>query len=185
MIFIKSRYYEYQLFNGQLNRFRGRLFANIINITKDVVLKKVKIGNDLYTEISPDEIWKLYSHLSGLFSGSGNTSSPKLLGIKGPRARDFDIRYDYDEKMEMVYPNPIKGLSFSGSIERLRKIPIKGAVWKLPINTEIPKGIVINYKNNETDHPLFNVGKPMSVTDLILKLQFIASKMEPTNERIR
>ena len=148
-------------------------------------MKKVKIGNDLYTEISPNEIWKLYSHLHGIFSGSGNTTSPKLISPKGPRARDFDIRYDHNEKMEMVYPNPTKGLSFSDSIERLRNIPIKGAVWVLPKDTDIPKGLVINYKNNKTDHPLFNVGEPMSVTDLMLKLQYVASKMKPTNERIK
>lgn len=147
-------------------------------------MRKVKIGNDLYTEVSPDEIWKLYSHLNGIFSGSGNTTNAKLIP-KGPRARDFDIRYDDNEKMEMVYPNPTKGLSFSDSIERLRNIPIKGVVWILPKNTEIPKGLVINYKNNGTDHPLFNVGEPMSVTDLMLKLKYVASKMKSTNERIR
>ncbi len=148
-------------------------------------MKKIKIGNDLYTEISPTEIWKLYSHLNGIFSGSGNTNSPKLISPKGPRARDFDIRYDNDEKMEMVYPNPTIGLSFSDSIQRLRNIPIKGVVWVLPKNSEIPQGLVINYKNNETDHPLFNVGERMSVMDLIIKLQYIASQMEPTSERIK
>ncbi|VAW86532.1 hypothetical protein MNBD_GAMMA17-2272 [hydrothermal vent metagenome] len=149
------------------------------------MLKKVKIGNNLYTEISPDEIWKLYSHVNGLFSGGGNTSSSKLISPKGPRARDFDIRYDDDEKMEMVYPNTTKGLSFSDSIERLRNIPIKGVVWMLPKDAEIPKGLVINYKNKDTDHPLFNVGEPISVTDLILKLKYIASQMVSTKERIK
>lgn len=85
----------------------------------------------------------------------------------------------------MVYPNPTKGLSFSDSIKRLRSIPIKGVVWRLAKGTEIPKGLVINYKNNNTDHPLFNVGEPMSVTDLMLKLKYVSSKMEPTNERIK
>jgi len=148
-------------------------------------LKKIKIACDLYTELLPDEIWDLYRNLNGIFAGGGNTKSAKLIGMKGLRARDFDIRYDEGEKIEMVYPSPFKGLSFSDSIQRLRNIPIKGVVWMLPKDTEIPKGLVINYKNNETDHPLFNVGEPMSVLDLILKLQYIASKMEPTNVRIK
>lgn len=85
--------------------------------------------------------------------------------------------------MEMVLPDVTKGLSFSDSVERLQGIPIKGAVWKLPKGSELPKGLIVNYKSK--DHPLINVEYKMSVFDLMAKLRLLASMMTKTEVKIR
>ncbi len=138
---------------------------------------------DLYTQILPEELWKVYSSLDALFRGGGNSSSPRLLGPKGVRASDFHIVADPIERMEMVLPDTTKGLSFSDSIERLQGIPIKGTIWKLPKGSELPKGLVVNYKTK--DHPLINVEYKMSVFDLMAKLKQLSAMMTKTEVKIR
>lgn len=143
----------------------------------------MKSEDDLYTTLSPDEIWKVYWNIDFLFRGGGSRDNPNLIGTKGPRARDFDIRYDTEERIEMVFPNPRKGLSFSDNIPRLQSLGISGVVWKLPKNSIIPKGLVINYKTK--DHPLINVQHKMSSLELEAKLKVIAQQMIPSEVRIK
>ncbi len=143
----------------------------------------MKSDKDLYTQVKPEDIWKVYSSLDALFRGGGNQSSPRFYGPKGVRASDFNIIIDPIEKMEMVLPDRTKGLSFSDSVERLQGIPIKGVVWRLPKGTELPKGLVIHYKTK--DHPLINVEYKMSVLDLMAKLKQLASLMTKTEFKIR
>ena len=88
----------------------------------------MKSDKDLYTELKPEEIWRVYSHVDALFRGGGNQSSPRLCGHKGVRARDFNIFFDHQENLEMVLPDKTKGLSFSDSIARLKNIPVRGTV---------------------------------------------------------
>src|SRR5579872_4873081 len=87
------------------------------------------------------------------------------------------------KKMEMVLPDPHKGLSFADSIERLRAIPIRGVVWKLPKGKILPSGLLINYRTK--DHPLINVARRMSDMDLMLKLKALSEMMERTEVTIK
>lgn len=47
--------------------------------------------------------------------------SPKIVRADGPRRNDLDVRIDPQSGLEKVYPNPVKGLSFSDSVETLAK----------------------------------------------------------------
>ncbi len=66
---------------------------------------------DLYTQIAPNEVWQVYRDLAALFRGGGSATETRLIGQHGLRANDFTIIYDHVEKMEMVLPDPHKGLS--------------------------------------------------------------------------
>lgn len=138
---------------------------------------------DLYTSLPPDEVWQVYSNVEALFRGGGSMTSAKLLHQHGPRANDFTIVYDTIEQMEMVIQASNKGLSFSDSVERLKQIPIRGVVWRLPKGKILPKGLIINYLTK--DHPLINVEHRMSVMDLMLKLKALAEMMERTEVIIK
>jgi hypothetical protein len=142
-----------------------------------VVLKKGQ-----FTTIGPNDIWKIYNNLHGIFRSSGNTTSPKLVRADGPRRKDLDIRVDPNTGLETVYPNPIKGLSFSDSIKTLASKKLEGQVWIIPKGTRIPGDLVLNVK--DYDHPLLNVSKPMSVLELTALLTELASLMRPCDVKI-
>lgn len=135
-----------------------------------------------FTTIGPDEIWKIYSNLHGIFRGGGNTKIPKIVRADGPRRKDLDIRLDPRTGLEMVYPNPVKGLSFSDSVETLARKSLEGQVWVIPKGTKIPSGLVFNIKDK--DHPLLNVSKSMSVLELTALLTELASLMKPCDVKI-
>ncbi len=131
---------------------------------------KEKVEDSKYTVLGPDDLWKFYSSLAGLFRGGGNTTNPKILRANGPRTKDVTIVYDSDHEIEMVIPNPSKGLSFAGNIEKLSKDPIiSGQVWVLPFGRSLPEGLVFNVKD-ET-HPLLNVSRRMSLPEFTAKLR--------------
>jgi len=138
---------------------------------------------DKYTTIHPDELWQVYAQVQALFRGGGSGTSPKLVGTKGPSARHLDIVYDPVECIEIVVPNPTKGLSFADSVERLQRLNIGGVVWKLPRGSTLPKGLVFNYL--ELDHPLLNAAVRMSVVEFSAKALVLANQMVPTGIRIR
>jgi len=135
-----------------------------------------------FTTIGPDEIWKIYNDLHGIFRGGGNTKAPKIVRADGPRRKDLDIRIDPDTKLEMVYPNPKKGLSFSDSVQTLASKVIEGQVWVIPKGSKIPGSLVFNVK--DYDHPLLNVSKPISVLDLTVLLTELALLMKPCDVKI-
>ncbi len=143
----------------------------------------MKSEDDLYTTLAPDEVWKIYWSIECLFRGGGSRGNPNLIGPKGPRAKDFDIRYDAEERIEMVFPNQSKGISFSDNIPRLQKLGISGVIWKLPKDSIIPKGLVINYKTK--DHPLINVQYKMSSLELEAKLKVVSQQMIPSEVKIK
>jgi hypothetical protein len=138
--------------------------------------------SEKYTTIQPEDLWKVYANVPALFRGGGGASSPKLIGSKGPSARHLDIVYDPVECIEFVIPNPKKGLSFSDSIERLKRLNIRGDVWKLPRGSTLPKGLVFNY--SELEHPLLNAGVRMSVMDFSAKALILARQIVPAGVRI-
>jgi len=140
-------------------------------------------AEDKYTTLQPEELWHIYANVEAIFRGAGSGSSPKLVGTKGPSARHLDIIYDPVECVEVVVPNLTKGLSFSGSVERLQRLNIGGAVWKLPRGAILPKGLVFNYR--EIDHPLLNAGVRMSVVEFSAKTLVLAKQMVFTGIRIR
>lgn len=135
-----------------------------------------------FTTVGPDEIWKIYNNLHGIFRGGGNTKVPKIVRADGPRKKDLDIRYDPEAGLEMVYPNRTKGLSFADSIETLAKKHLEGQVWIIAKGKRIPGGLVFNIK--DFDHPLLNVSKPMSVFDMTALLLKLADLMEPCDIKI-
>ncbi len=142
-----------------------------------VVLKKGQ-----FTTVGPNEIWKIYNNLHGIFRSGGNTTAPKIVRADGPRRKDLDIRIDPNTGLETVYPNPIKGLSFADSIDTLAKKELEGQVWFIPKGTKIPGDLIFNIK--DYDHPLLNVSKPMSVLDLTVLLTQLASLMRPCDVKI-
>ena len=89
-----------------------------------------------FTTIGPDEIWKIYNSLHGIFRGGGNAKAPKIVRANGPRRKDLDVRIDPSTGLEMVYPNSTKGLSFSDSVETLAKKSLEGQVWVIPKGSE-------------------------------------------------
>lgn len=135
-----------------------------------------------FTTIGPDEIWKIYNNLHGIFRGGGNSTSPKIVRADGPRRKDLDVRIDPNTGLEMFYPNSIKGLSFSDSIDALAKKSLEGQVWVIPKGSKIPGGLVFNIKDK--DHPLLNVARPMSVLDLTALLTEAAALMKPCKIKI-
>lgn len=143
----------------------------------------MKSKEDLYTTIKPEDVWKVYQNIECLFRGGGNRTDAKLIGPKGVRAQDFTIIYDDEERIDIVLPNIGRGLSFSDNIGRLERLGISGIVWKLPKDSIIPKGLIINYKTK--DHPLINVEHKMSVVELEVKLKIIADQMIASDTRIK
>ena len=142
-----------------------------------IILKK---GH--FTTVGPEEIWKLYSSLHGIFRGGGNTKAPKIVRADGPRRKDLDIRVDPDTGLEMVYPNQTKGLSFADSVETLARKELEGQVWVIPRGKKIPGDLVFNIK--DLDHPLLNVSRPMTVLDMTALLTKLAELMEPCDVKI-
>ncbi|WKJ91435.1 hypothetical protein QZJ86_04695 [Methylomonas montana] len=104
-------------------------------------------------------------------------------GKETVRPADFNIQFDKSLGEYVVYPDITKGLSFSNSIQRLKDIPIKGKVWLLPRDTQLPEDLVVNY--NTIDHPLINVSKKMTVATLISKLKELEKMMTNTGVTIR
>jgi hypothetical protein len=135
-----------------------------------------------FTTLGPEDIWKIYNNLHGLFRGGANTKAPKLVRADGPRRKDLDIRVDPNTKLETVYPNSIKGLSFADSVETLAGKELEGQVWIIPRGTKIPGDLVFNVK--DFHHPLLNVSKPMSVLNLTALLTELASLMKPCDIKI-
>lgn len=142
----------------------------------------IKLEKGKFTTLGPDEIWKLYNNLHGIFRGSGNLKTPKIVRADGPRRQDLDIRIDPNTGLEMVYPNPTKGLSFSDSIDTLANKSLEGQVWMIPKNTNIPQGLVFNIK--DYDHPLLNVADKISVLQLTALLTELAALMVPCDIKI-
>ncbi|GAA6168009.1 hypothetical protein [Sessilibacter corallicola] len=142
----------------------------------------IKLEKGKFTTIGPEDIWKLYSNLHGIFRGSGNTRTPKIVRADGPRRKDLDIRIDTSTGLEMVYPNRTKGLSFSDSVETLASKSIEGQVWMIPKHTKIPKGLVFNVK--DYNHPLLNVSEIMSVLQLTALLTELAGTMVSCDVKI-
>jgi hypothetical protein len=134
-----------------------------------------KLIRGKYTTIGPDEIWKIYNSLSGIFRAGGNSGSPRLIRADGPRRTDFRIIYDALTGIEMVHPDATKGLSFADSITTLASKKIEGWVWTIPKGAKIPEGLCFNIK--DFDHPLLNVSKIMSVLDMTARLTQLADVM--------
>jgi hypothetical protein len=143
----------------------------------------MRSDKDLYTQLKPEEVWQVYRDVEAIFKGGGSSTSAKMFGQQGVRAKDFTIIYDPIEQMEMVHPDRTKGLSFSDSIDRLKNLPIRGVVWKLSKGKMLPKGLIINYQAK--NHPLINVEYRMSVLDLMVKLKQLADLMEKTEVTIK
>ena len=141
-----------------------------------------QVSRSRFTTLSPDEVWKIYNNVNGIFRGGGGSNAPKLMRADGPRRTDLHIFTDLATRMEMVHPNSTMGLSFADSIEVLAKKKIEGWVWVIPKGRSLPEGLVFNVA--ALDHPLLNVGRVMSVLDMMARLTLLAEMMEPCNVKI-
>jgi hypothetical protein len=93
------------------------------------------------------------------------------------------IIYDTDQEIEVVVPDPTKGISFSDNVQRLSQNPIiSGHVWILPQTETLPEGLVFNVRDRV--HPLLNVGRRMSLVEFVEKLRVLSVKMKYANVRI-
>lgn len=109
---------------------------------------KRKLEDSKYTILGPNDLWKFYAGVTGIYRGGGNSSDSKILRARGPRTKDVNIVFDADHQLEMVVPSPTKGLSFASNIEKLSKDPIiSGHVWVLPKGENLPEGLVFNVKD--------------------------------------
>jgi hypothetical protein len=79
---------------------------------------KKKLEDSKYTILGPNDLWQFYSGVAGIYRGGGNSLDSKILRASGPRAKDVTIIYDSEQEIEMVIPNPSKGLSFASNIEK-------------------------------------------------------------------
>jgi hypothetical protein len=148
-----------------------------------------KPGLEMYIQIDREDIWDVYTKANapqGLYRGGGNEASPKMYksenGAESVRPADFKILFDKTLGEYVVYPDVTKGLSFSNSLQRLKDLPIRGKVWRLPRDKTLPEDLVINY--NSIDHPLVNVKKKMTVPELVEKLKELEKMMEYTGVKI-
>jgi hypothetical protein len=105
------------------------------------------------------------------------------LRANGPRVKDITVIYDPEHEIEMVIPNPSKGLSFASNIQKLSKNPIiSGHVWVLPKGESLPDGLVFNVK--DFTHPLLNVSRRMSLAEFTDKLRVLSTKLKPAKIKI-
>ncbi|GAA6167381.1 hypothetical protein [Sessilibacter corallicola] len=144
---------------------------------------KSKLEDSKYTILKPDEVWQFYSTVAGIYRGGGNSSSSKIVRANGPRVKDVNVIYDPDYQLEVVIPNPSKGLSFASNIQKLANNPvISGHVWILPKGESLPEGLVFNVKDYE--HPLLNVSRKMSLIEFTEKLKVLSNKLKPARIKI-
>lgn len=144
---------------------------------------KYRLENAKYTVLRPEELWCFYAGVCGLYRGGGASQGPKLIRATGPRSRDVRIVYDPDQEIEVVIPDPTKGISFSDNVQKLSRDPvISGHVWVLPRSETLPEGLVFNVKDRE--HPLLNVYRRMSVVEFVEKLRVLSTKMRYANVKI-
>ncbi|WHI45383.1 hypothetical protein ACJJIW_08880 [Microbulbifer sp. JMSA004] len=144
---------------------------------------KKKLEDSKYTILGPDDLWKFYNGVAGIYRGGGNTLDSKIVRASGPRVKDITVIHDPDHEIEMVIPNPSKGLSFASNIKKLSKNPvISGYVWVLPRGECLPEGLVFNVK--DFTHPLLNVSRKMSLAEFTEKLKVLASKLKSTKVKI-
>ena len=147
---------------------------------------------DIYLQINPEDVWSHFGSLSGVLRGGGGAprpagAGPKLVTGNVLKAKDFLVVHENGEKF--VLPHTGSGLSFSTTLERLEGKTgaprILGRVWKLEKGTTIPDGLCVNFDRNEPDHPMISVSRKMRVSDAIELFDVLASKMKPTNVKLK
>ena len=133
---------------------------------------------DLYTVVSPKELWKVYK--SDVWR-CGRSSHPGLQNLRLGK----DLHYALDPFVPdnaLIIPNRKFGISFADSLEKLRKQPVSGLAWKLSVGKKLPEGLCFNFL--EKDHPLLNVSRPMTASELQLRLKQLANIMTNTNQKV-
>jgi hypothetical protein len=140
--------------------------------------------NKIYTTLQPSELWQVFTK-GKIYKGGGSSAEPKMVRQDRLRAADFDIRPSTDGGPPRVYPNREKGLSFSGSVERLERLGIEGVVWEFEFDSSqtLPYGLVVNF--SDPDRPLINVAVVMTEQDVIASLNALGALMRPTSVKIK
>ncbi|BBM02393.1 hypothetical protein [Microbulbifer sp. GL-2] len=132
-----------------------------------------------YTTVGPEDIWKVYNEIHGIFRGSGNTTTPK---IDKMRPSDLTVVTNPETGEKMVIPDGTKGISFADSIDSLATKKVEGQVWIIPNGKKIPDGLVFNIK--DIDHPLLNVSEPISEDSFRGLIADLVKIMEPCGVKI-
>ena len=137
---------------------------------------------NVYTTLQPSELWVVFRN-GVIYKGGGNRTDPKMVRQDRLRAADFDIRFNVARGINEVHPNPRKGLSFAGTVDKLARLDIEGQVWKFDNTRQLPKDLVVNF--NDMDHPLVNVARVMLETEVIDLLCKMGKLMERTQYTIK
>ena len=136
------------------------------------------VRKDLYTVVSPKELWKVYKNDVWRCGRRDHAGLDKLrLG------KDLDYAIDpFVPKNALIIPNQKIGISFADSLDKLRRQPVSGRAWKLAVGKQLPEGLCFNFL--QKDHPLLNVSRPMTAEDLILRLGQLNILMTNTHEKV-
>lgn len=136
------------------------------------------VNKDLYTVVSPKELWNVYKNDVWRCGRSSHAGLNKLrLG------KDLDYAIDpFIPNNALIIPNQKFGISFADSLDKLRKQPVSGRAWRLGVGKQLPEGLCFNFL--QKDHPLLNVSRPMTAEDLILRLDKLSKLMINTNEKV-
>lgn len=136
------------------------------------------ITKDLYTIVSPKDLWKIYKNDVWR---CGRGSHPGLNKLR--LGKDLHHAIDpFVPDNALIIPNQKFGISFADSLDKLRKQPVSGRAWKLGIGRQLPEGLCFNFL--QKDHPLLNVSKPMTAKDLMLRLDQLSKIMTNTNQKV-
>ncbi|MCH8498642.1 MAG: hypothetical protein LAT63_09200 [Marinobacter sp.] len=139
----------------------------------------MRLKDDVYTAVTPENLWKEYALHNGLYR-CGRPSHPGLNKLR--LGKDLHFASDPFIENELILPHPRMGISFADSIATLRRQPVKGVAWILRRNQMLPEGLVFNYKDKY--HPLLNVSRPTPAPKLLELLNELSSLMQSTEIRV-
>ncbi|GAA3927133.1 hypothetical protein [Litoribacillus peritrichatus] len=137
------------------------------------------LRNDVFTVVTPNNLWKEYSLQDGLYR-CGRPTHPALKKLR--LGKDIHFALDPFVNEELILPHPKMGISFGDSIATLKKQPVSGVAWILPKYKILPEGLLFNYRDKY--HPLLNVSRKMPATELLAKLNELSKLMTCTNVRV-
>lgn len=136
------------------------------------------VSKNLYTVVSPKELWSVYKNDVWRCGRNSHAGLNKLRLGK-------DLHYAIDPFIPdnaLILPNQKFGISFADSLDKLRKQPVSGRAWKLAVGRQLPDGLCFNFL--QKDHPLLNVSRPMTANNLLICLEQLSKLMINTNEKV-
>jgi len=131
---------------------------------------------DHFITVYPRDLWKVFSDKNALYR-AGSAAHPRFVNLR--LGKDLKASHDPFVDDPLILPNPRGGISFSDSIETMKRHGLKGTPWVLPKGKIIPHGLVFNYIDKT--HPLLNVSRPMRQSELVKLLKQLTLMMYPAS----